>query len=72
MTHDPIWRLPDVMAYTGLARSTIYRKMSEDEFPQSVKLGPRAIGWPASSVEEWIQSCIDASRSVDKSDDPAP
>ena len=71
MASTTIWRLPEVMARTGLSRSTIYHKMSEDEFPQSVNLGPRAVGWPASWVEDWIQSRIDVSRSVDQTNNPA-
>jgi len=72
MVSKTIWRLPEVMARTGLSRSTIYHKMSEDEFPHSVNLGPRAVGWPASWVEDWIQSRIDASRSENQTDCPTP
>ena len=72
MSYETIWRLPEVMARTGLARSTIYHKMSEDEFPHSVNLGPRAVGWPAAWIEEWIQSRIEASGSVDQHNRPAP
>ena len=60
-----IWRLPVVMAHTGLSRSTIYHKISNDEFPDSINLGLRSVGWIAEEVEQWIQSRIDASRSGD-------
>ena len=60
-----IWRLPEVMAHSGLKRSTIYRKMSVDEFPQSINLGVRSVGWLAVEVDQWIQSRIDASRPGD-------
>ena len=50
------------MARTGLPRSTIYSKMSLDEFPQTINLGLRSVGWIADEIEEWIQNRIDTSR----------
>ena len=63
MADKTIWRLHTVMATTGLPRSTIYHKMSLDEFPQSINLGIRSVGWIAEEVDEWIQKRIDESRS---------
>ena len=63
MTGKTIWRLHTVMARTGLPRSTIYHKMSLDEFPRSINLGIRSVGWIADECEQWIQDCIDESRS---------
>ncbi len=60
-----IWRLPEVMAHTGLSRSTIYSKISKDEFPQSINLGIRSVGWLSDDVEQWIQDRIDDSRKDD-------
>lgn len=65
MSEKTIWRLHTVMARTGLPRSTIYHKMSLDEFPQSINLGLRSVGWIADEVEEWIQNRIDGSRPDD-------
>ena len=65
MASKTIWRLPEVMAHTGLSRSTIYHKMSLDDFPQSVNLGLRSVGWIADEVEQWINDCINGSRSGD-------
>ncbi len=62
MCKKTIIRLPSVMVRTGLARSSIYHKISVGEFPRPVKLGPRAVGWIESEIEEHNQSCIDASR----------
>ncbi len=62
MSEKAIWRLHTVKARTGLPRSTIYHKMSQDEFPQTVNLGLRSVGWIADEVEEWIQNRIDDSR----------
>tara|TARA_R110001583_G_scaffold191309_1_gene356358 strand:- start:224 stop:406 length:183 start_codon:yes stop_codon:yes gene_type:complete len=49
-----IIRLPEVIAKTGLGRSTIYKLISEDLFPKSVPLMPRVVGWIEAEVEEWI------------------
>ena len=57
MLRDRILRLPEVLALTGLSKSTIYRLMPVGEFPQSVKLGGsrgRAVGWLESEVYAWI------------------
>lgn len=65
MASKTIWRLPEVMAHTGLSRSTVYSKMSSYDFPQSVSLGLRSVGWVSDEVEQWINDCIDGSRSGD-------
>ncbi len=65
MTEKTIWRLHTVMAHTGLPRSTIYHKMSLDEFPQSINLGPRSVGWILEEVLEWIEERIEESRADD-------
>jgi prophage regulatory protein len=58
-------RLPAVMTRTGLGRSTIYKKISEDEFPKPIHLGPRAVAWIDQEIDEWMQSCVDESRPHD-------
>lgn len=57
-----ILRLPAVKARTGLARSTIYLQVSEGTFPKPIALGPRAVGWVDSQIDEWISQRIEASR----------
>jgi len=61
-----ILRIDGVMARTGLAKSTIYLKLQENSsFPKPIKLGgPRAQGWLASEVDEWISEQVRASRGV--------
>ena len=39
---------------TGLTRSTIYRLMRSGQFPEPIRIGPRAIRWPQSEIESWI------------------
>ena len=61
MTHK-ILRLPEVMARTGLSRSTIYLRISQGTFPKPVNLGTRAVGWIEEEIQEWLQQQIEASR----------
>ena len=62
MANKTIWRLPVVMARTGLPRSTIYHKISQGAFPEPINLGPRSVGWIADEVEQWILDRIEESR----------
>ena len=55
-TPDRILRCKDVMALTGLSRSTLYVMMSEGTFPASVKLSKRAVGWRAAVVQAWLDA----------------
>ena len=55
-------RLPEVVARTGLSRSTIYVRLAEGCFPQPVPLGARAVGWIESEVDNWIRERIAESR----------
>ena len=56
-------RLPEVMARTGLSRSTIYVRLAQGRFPRPVSLGGRAVGWIESEIEEWCRQRIAESRS---------
>ena len=53
---------PAVKARTGLSRSTIYLRISEDRFPKPVSLGGRAVGWIEAEVNDWLNARIDDSR----------
>lgn len=55
MTHK-IVRLPAVKKSTGLSRSSIYLRMSNDEFPKSISLGGRAVGWFEADIQSWLES----------------
>lgn len=57
-THNEIriLRRPEVEARTGLKRSSLYQMMADGEFPPSVKLGKRAVGWTDSSISAWLES----------------
>jgi len=49
-------RLPTVLKLTGLGRSTIYRWIADGSFPPPVHLGPRAVAWRWSDLDEWTRS----------------
>lgn len=46
-------RIQSVQSQTGLARSTIYKLMSEGDFPQPVKITPKSSAWVSSEVHDW-------------------
>jgi prophage regulatory protein len=49
-------RMPTVMRLTGLGRSTIYRLVAARKFPSPVRLGPRAVAWRSSDLDQWSES----------------
>jgi len=53
-----IIRLPEVMAKTGLSRSSVYLAISKGTFPAQIKLGDRSTGWSLDQVDNWIEQCI--------------
>ena len=48
-------RLAQVIYSTGLSRSNIYRKVAAAEFPKPVRLGPKAVAWIESEVQNWME-----------------
>ena len=57
-----ILRRPQVQQRTGLSRSTLYQYIKDGEFPASVQLGPRAVGWLESDVSDWIPRRVKLAR----------
>ena len=55
-----IYRLPEVMTITGLSRSSIYLRMSTNEFPKPLKIGRRAVGWTEDSIITWQSTIMEA------------
>ncbi len=52
-----ILKLPEVMARSGLSRSSIYQYIQKNRFPNSVKIGLRSVGWLEDELDEWISKC---------------
>lgn len=53
-------RLPEVLAMTGLSRTTLYRRVKAGTFPASVDIGDSnargaPIAWPLDEVQDWIE-----------------
>ncbi len=59
-----ILRRTTVQAESGYCRSTIYVRMGEGLFPRPVRLGSRAVGWPAGEV-----AAINAARIAGNTDE---
>lgn len=57
-----ILRLPEVKKRTGLSRSSIYLRMTNNEFPPPISLGGRSVGWLEQDIDEWIVERIEQSR----------
>lgn len=49
-------RREEVEAQTGLSRSAIYRLMRAGQFPEPIKIGPRAVRWPQSELDDFLAS----------------
>ncbi|MHB8211049.1 MAG: helix-turn-helix transcriptional regulator [Acidithiobacillus sp.] len=55
-TQEVLDRLPAVQARVNASKTSIYGWMKAGDFPQPVKLGPRAVAWRRSDVDRWIGS----------------
>ena len=51
-----ILRKSEVISLTGLSPSTIERLERDGTFPRRRQLGPHAVGWLASELDEWAKS----------------
>ena len=63
IAEDRIIRIDEVCALTGLSRTTIWRRIQDNAFPPSIRLGPegtRAKGWRLSDIEAWIHNTATA------------
>ena len=49
-------RFPDVIARTGLSRTTIWRKVRRGLFPAPVQLGENSVGWSEDEITAWVAS----------------
>ncbi|EGQ9112927.1 transcriptional regulator [Vibrio diabolicus] len=51
-------KLKEVMQKIALSRSAIYRKMNDNNFPQSINLGDRAVALVDSEIDDWMEVCL--------------
>ncbi|EKO3386074.1 AlpA family transcriptional regulator [Vibrio fluvialis] len=51
-------RLKEVMAVTGLSRSSIYNYINDKRFPGQVSLGCRSVAWVESEIHDWLEQRI--------------
>lgn len=49
-------RMATVIRMTGLGRSTIYRLIADHKFPSPVRLGPRAVAWRRTDLDQWSEA----------------
>ena len=54
MSSSRLLRIRQVLAMTGLSRSSLYRELRAGTFPDGVRLGVKAVAWPQAKVEAWI------------------
>lgn len=67
MRHN-ILRLSQVMARTGLCKSTIYSLIAAHKFPKSRQLpGIRSVGWLEADVDAWVDAFAEATNPDNKS-----
>ena len=44
----------EVEARCRIARSSIYRLMRRGQFPEPIRVGPRAVRWSENELENWL------------------
>jgi prophage regulatory protein len=53
-----ILRLPQVLEQIGMGRAWLYAEIKKGNFPEGVRLGERARGWTASSIDAWLSERV--------------
>ena len=55
MKNNILIKLPAVKELTTFSSATIYRLISEGEFPKQIKLAERSSAWSLEEVYNWIE-----------------
>ncbi|MGR5069310.1 helix-turn-helix transcriptional regulator [Vibrio alfacsensis] len=55
MTSERIIRESERLAMTGISRTTCWQMEKKGEFPKRIQIGPRAVGWLHSQIQDWIR-----------------
>ena len=53
---EQLLRIGAVIQKTGMARSTIYKKIRSEEFPRPLVIAKRLVAWRQSEINSWIKS----------------
>ena len=53
---EKLLRRQQVEELTGLSRASIYRLISEGEFPRPVRVSSTGVRWKSSDISAWIES----------------
>ena len=51
---EKLLRVPEVEDLTAMKKSKLYDLVKQGQFPAPVRIGPRAVRWRLSAVQEWI------------------
>lgn len=54
-------RKPQVLARTGIPKSSWDRGVRQGRYPKPVKIGPRAVAWTSTSIDALIYDLIEKS-----------
>ena len=46
----------DVEEIVRLSKTSLYRYMRAGQFPEPLRIGPKAVRWRADEVQDWIES----------------
>ncbi|MEI3774946.1 MULTISPECIES: helix-turn-helix transcriptional regulator [Pectobacterium] len=65
-TQNRLIRFPEVMRKTGFGKAWLYRLISEERFPQPVKIGIRAVAFVENEIDEWIVVTIEKRKPLRK------
>lgn len=55
-------KINEVRRLTGLSTATIYRRMSESDFPKQVPLGKGCVRWVEAEVKAWVRKKMEQAR----------
>ena len=68
--HNQLLKRTQVQELTGLSKTSIYKRMGEGEFPQSIALSPKTIRWDRREIDkggtskriEWLLGRLDKAK----------
>jgi prophage regulatory protein len=60
ITQEALLRKHEVLKLTGLSKSSLYNYINRGLIKPGVPIGPRLVGFPASEINAFVQSCINA------------